>query len=395
MMASVEMRRDGGTLILALTGKIDSSNAPEIETRIQALRQGQTFETLVLDFEKLEYITSAGLRIVLRLKREIDDTRIINARSEVYEVLEMTGFTDMMDVQKAYRVISVEGCEVIGVGANGRVYRIDPDTIVKVYLNPDSLPEIKRERELARTAFVAGLPTAIPYDVVRVEGGGFGSVFELLNATSFAKLLIRGEKTVDEVARMSVDMLKLIHSKEVSPGAVPDMRAVALGWADFLMDYLPGDQGSKLRALIEAVPVNMHLLHGDFHIKNIMLQNGESLLIDMDTLCHGHPVFELASTYNAYCGFAANDHSVVEGYLGISFDQAALLWRRTLEYYLGTTDEARLNDVQDKARILGQARIMRRTIRRGGLETAEGRAVIERSRALLAEALPRVDSLLF
>ena len=395
MMASVEMRRDGGTLILALTGKIDSSNAPEIETQIQALRQGQTFETLVLDFEKLEYITSAGLRIVLRLKREIDDTRIINARSEVYEVLEMTGFTDMMDVQKAYRVISVEGCEVIGVGANGRVYRIDPDTIVKVYLNPDSLPEIKRERELARTAFVAGLPTAIPYDVVRVEGGGFGSVFELLNATSFAKLLIRGEKTVDEVARMSVDMLKLIHSKEVSPGAVPDMRAVALGWADFLMDYLPVDQGSKLRALIEAVPVNMHLLHGDFHIKNIMLQNGESLLIDMDTLCHGHPVFELASTYNAYCGFAANDHSVVEGYLGISFDQAALLWRRTLEYYLGTTDEARLNDVQDKARILGQARIMRRTIRRGGLETAEGRAVIERSRALLAEELPRVDSLLF
>ena len=395
MMASVEMRRDGGTLILALTGKIDSSNAPEIETQIQALRQGQTFETLVLDFEKLEYITSAGLRIVLRLKREIDDTRIINARSEVYEVLEMTGFTDMMDVQKAYRVISVEGCEVIGVGANGRVYRIDPDTIVKVYLNPDSLPEIKRERELARTAFVAGLPTAIPYDVVRVEGGGFGSVFELLNATSFAKLLIRGEKTVDEVAQMSVDMLKLIHSKEVSPGAVPDMRAVALGWADFLMDYLPGDQGSKLRALIEAVPVNMHLLHGDFHIKNIMLQNGESLLIDMDTLCHGHPVFELASTYNAYCGFAANDHSVVEGYLGISFDQAALLWRRTLEYYLGTTDEARLNDVQDKARILGQARIMRRTIRRGGLETPEGRAVIEHSRALLAEELPRVDSLLF
>ena len=60
---------------------------------------------------------------------------------------------------------------------------IDPDTIVKVYLNPDALPEIHRERELARLAFVAGVPTAIPYDVVRIEGGGYGSVFELVGFT--------------------------------------------------------------------------------------------------------------------------------------------------------------------------------------------------------------------
>ena len=123
---------------------------------------------------------------------------LVNVHQELYNILDMTGFTEMMDVHKAYRVLSVENCEVIGQGANGKVYRIDPDTIVKVYLNPDALPEIHRERELARLAFVAGVPTAIPYDVVRIQGGGYGSVFELLNATSFAKLLIRGEKTTDE-----------------------------------------------------------------------------------------------------------------------------------------------------------------------------------------------------
>ena len=298
-------------------------------------------------------------------------------------------------MEKAYRVFSVEGCEVIGQGANGKVYRIDRDTIVKVYLNPDALPEIHRERELARTAFVAGVPTAIPYDVVRIEGGGYGSVFELLNATSFAKLLIRKEKTVDEVAQMSVRLLKLIHSKTVKPGSMPDMKEVALNWAGFLKDYLPEDEFAKLHALIEAVPQDMHMMHGDYHIKNVMLQNGEVLLIDMDTLCCGHPIFELASMYNAYCGYCAVDHSIVETFLGIDYETACAFWKKSLQLYLGTEEEERFREVEDKAKIIGYTRIMRREIRRNGLNTESGRAVIENCRKVLKELLPKVDTLLF
>ena len=53
---------------------------------------------------------------------------------------------------------------MLGEGANGKVYRYDSDTIVKVYKDSVSLEDIKRERELARTAFILGIPTAIPYD---------------------------------------------------------------------------------------------------------------------------------------------------------------------------------------------------------------------------------------
>jgi anti-anti-sigma factor len=75
-------------------------------------------EHIIIDCEKLEYTTSAGLRVVLRLKQDVDDTKIINASREVYDILDMTGFTEMMEVERAYRVFSVEGCEVIGQGAN-------------------------------------------------------------------------------------------------------------------------------------------------------------------------------------------------------------------------------------------------------------------------------------
>ena len=50
--------------------------------------------------EKLRYISSAGLRIVVRLKKLYDDTRIIKAQEAVYEVFDMVGFTDLMNVEK-------------------------------------------------------------------------------------------------------------------------------------------------------------------------------------------------------------------------------------------------------------------------------------------------------
>ena len=394
-MANVKFDVDNGSMTIHLIGRLDTMTAPAAEKEIQAAREKNAPNRILVDCSKLDFISSAGLRVILRLKKAVRDTKIINVSPEVYEILDMTGFTEMMEVKKAYRTVSVEGCEVIGSGANGKVYRIDEDTIVKVYLNPDALPEIHRERELARTAFVLGVPTAIPYDVVRVKDGGYGSVFELLNATSFAKLLIRGEKSVDEVVQMSIDLLKLIHSTVVKPGSMPDMKAVALDWADFLKDYLPAEQYEKLHALVEAVPDDNHMMHGDYHIKNVMLQNGECLLIDMDTLCHGHPIFELASMYNAYCGYSEVDHSISQSFLGIPHETAVEFWNKSIRLYLDGADEEIVKAVEEKAMIIGYTRIMRRRIRRNGLNTEEGRREIENCRQHLAELLPRVDTLVF
>lgn len=391
----VQGREENGKLIIALAGVIDSSNAASVESKLKELYNEHPCDSVELDCDKLEYCTSAGLRVILRLKQSADDTVLTNVHTDLYNIFDMTGFTEMMEVHKAYRLISVEGCEVIGQGANGKVYRIDPDTIVKVYLNPDALPEIHRERELARLAFVAGVPTAIPYDVVRIEGGGYGSVFELLNATSYAKLLIRGEKTPDEVAEMSVRLLKLIHSKEVRSEILPDMKAVALDWACFLKDYLTAEQFEKLYSLIDAVPEDAHLMHGDYHVKNVMLQNGESLLIDMDTLCHGHPIFELASMYNAYVGFGLVDHGKQMAFLGIPRETCIAFWRKSLELYLDTADESRVDEVEAKAKIIGLTRLMRREIRRNGLNREDGRKMIEACRSALAKLLPKTDSLVF
>ena len=226
-MTEVTEKQDNGKLIIGLSGRIDTSNAQEVEQSIRTILEKQPAETVILDCEKLEYISSSGLRVLLRLHKEISDLRMINVSSEVYEIFEMTGFTEMMKIERAYKQLSIEGCTVIGEGAKGRVYRLDDETCVKVYFNPDSLEDIKRERELARKALIKGVNTAISYDVAKV-GDSYASVFELLNARSFSWLIENDSEHIDDYIRMYVDLLKGIHAIEAREGELPDQKKEAM-----------------------------------------------------------------------------------------------------------------------------------------------------------------------
>lgn len=379
---------------IKLHGRIDSTNAAQMEQELLAQARNGEDSTLVLDMQDLEYISSAGLRVILRFKKEYPDLRIVNVNSEVYEILDMTGFTQIMPVEKAYRVVSVEGCEEIGRGANGTIYRIDKDNVVKVYNNADALADIQHEREVAKLALILGIPTAISYDVVRV-GDSYGSVFELLNAKSFAKILAAEPEKFDWCVKEFVVMMKRLHGTLVPSGKLPDMKETALKWARFMQDYLPEAAGKKLLSLIEGIPHDDHMLHGDYHTKNLELTDNEVLLIDMDTLAVGHPIFELASTYNSFVGYSEYDSEIIRKFQGFDHDTGLAFWKATLAAYLDTDEPATIKDVEDKARIIGYTRMIRRSIRRKGLETEEGRAEIKLWKDELLKLLEKYDTLVF
>lgn len=377
---------------LVLEGRVDSNNADAVKSDIMAIADQAPGSPAEIDAEKLEYISSAGLRVLLQLRKSHKKLRIFNVNSEVYEIFEMTGFTQMMDVQKAYRVVSVDGCEVIGKGANGTIYRIDMDNVVKVYNNADALDDIQHEREVARLALVLGVPTAISYDVVRV-GDSYGSVFELLNAKSFSRILATEPEKMDWCVEQYTDLLRLIHETEVPAGKLPDMRETALSWARFMQDHLPEEAGAKLVALVEAVPQSNSMLHGDYHTGNVELTGDEVLLIDMDTLAVGDPVFEFGSIYNAFVGFSECDPTIIERFQGFDQETALTFWHKVLAAYIGSDDEDEIRAAEDKARIIGYIRLIRRSIRRGGMDDENRRAEIEHWRGELLELLGRVDSL--
>ncbi len=385
---------DNGITKITINGRVDSSNAPDLEKDIFAQLDADNTEQIILDAENLEYISSAGLRVLLKLRKICPKMEIIGVSPVVYEVLEMTGFTEMIKVTKAYRKLSVEGCEILGQGSNGIVYRYDPEIVVKVYRNSDALNEIHRERQLARRALILGIPTAIPFDVVKV-GDSYGSVFELLNAKSFSKLIAAEPENKDKYIGEFVDLLKKIHSTEVSPDEMADMKAVALDWANYLKDYLAPDKSEKLISLIENVPEQYTMIHGDYHTNNVEMQNGEVLLIDMDTLSFGHPVFELASMFLGFVGFGEINPANTEKFMKLPYETTKYIWHKSLSLYLETEDEARITEVAEKAMIIGYARLMRRTIKRIGFDDAEGRAIIENCENHLNDLLSRIDTLTF
>ena len=381
-------------MTIELKGRIDSGNAQDVGQEIaEKLREGEA-SPLVLDAEKLEYISSAGLRLILHLRKEHPELRIIGVNSDIYEILDMTGFTEMMPVEKAFRKVSIEGCEMIGRGANGSIYRIDQDNVVKVYKDPDALDDIKREREMAKMALILGIPTAISYDVVKV-GECYGSVFELLNARPLSKILAQDPGKMDWCVNEYVEMLRKIHGTLVPEGKLPDMNPTALKWAQFTKDYLPEEAGRKLVGLVEAIPHDDHMIHGDYHTNNLMLQNDEVLLIDMDTLAVGHPVYELGSIFNSFIGYSEYDPEVIKRFQGFDAETGKLFWKKSLAAYLGTDDEEYIRKVEDKARIIGYTRMIRRSIRRKGLETEAGRAEIQLWKDELLGLLEKTDTLLF
>ena len=381
---------ENNTLTIFLEGNVDTTNADQVGKDIDDIRAQYPDGGLVLDLDKLKYISSAGLRQILRLKKKEADYKIINCSSEIYDIFDMTGFAEIMDIQKGYRKMSVDGCEKIGEGSNGIVYRLNPDTIIKVYKNSDALDDIKRERELAKTALVLGINTAIPFDVVKV-GDMYGSVFELLSAKSLTKLIVADPDNKDKYVKVFADMLKEIHNTTVKPGTLPEVKKTALSWVEWLKEYIPAETYDKLYKLVDAVPHSDNMLHGDYHTNNVHYANNEAILIDMDTLSVGHPVFEFASIYLAYRGYGAVDHSKVSEFMKLDWDTAGYVWDKLVDLYFEDKDEAFKESVKEKAMVIGFTRMLRRTIKR----EPDNKALIDYSMENLIKYVDKVDSLVF
>lgn len=384
----MDYRMDGDELIICPAGRIETVNAEAVEREINSVRNASSHNKIALDLGQVEYISSSGLRVILRLKKQEKTLRLINVSAEVYEVLDMTGFTEMLPVEKSMRVLDVTGCEVIGEGSNGIVYRYTDDIIVKVYKNADALDDIQRERELARKALVLGVNTAIPYDVVKV-GNTYGSVFELLSAKSLSKLIISDPANTDKYLGVFAQMLREIHATEVPGNLLPDIKKVYLGYAEFLKPYLSAAHYEKLVRMVKEVPDSKHMIHGDYHTNNVHYANGEAILIDMDTLATGDPIFEFASIFLAYRGFNMMDPNASLKFFKINAEDGKKIFEKLLRDYFETEDEKLLAELDDRISLLGLVRLLRRTIRRD----SENTAGIEMLKTELTARLERVDRL--
>lgn len=290
-----------GKMEIRLEGRIDSSNAPEIKQEIMnALDSNQSIEP-VFDAENLDYISSAGLRVLMKVRKKINKpVDVINVSRDVYDIFETTGFTNLLNVKKAYRKISIDGMKLIGRGMTGDVYRMDDETVLKVFhpnISFDLL--ISKENSKARNAFVYGVPTAIPYDIVKVDDR-YGIVYEMIKSKDLATVMSEDKNKIEYYMKMFAKTVREMHNIHIEAGKLDDLKTTSINALGYFKSVMTDEEIHKVKKVYDNIPDNNVFIHGDCHMGNAILQDGELMFIDLSAGGMGHPIFDMVSMYSIY-----------------------------------------------------------------------------------------------
>ena len=377
-------------LVIVLVERIDYMNVRDVEAEIFDAVNEHPGLPLCLDADKLIYISSAGLRVMMKLRKECKaGFSIRNTSPEVYDIFDMTGMTGIVDVRKKHRRFDTEHLPVIGKGASGTVYRLDDETVIKVYEGGEEmLPFIEEEQMKARQAFLSGLPTAIPYDIVRV-GDKYGAVFEMINANNLGEIIQEEPSRLSEIIPAYAEFIKILNSKEAYKGQLPAARDIYLKALAVFGTCLPEQVCARVRELLEGLPDDLHLLHGDMQVKNVMLSGDEMILIDMDNMCTGNPVFEFAGLYVTYVALNEVDPNDTLQFLGLDRETCSTLFHGTLREYLQMPDEDTLRLIVRKIRTAGYLRLLRLILIEGKIANSD------KSERCIKHAVNRLGELVF
>ncbi len=99
-MLNINKTLEDKTLTVALEGRLDTTTAPQLEAELKSALPDVT--SLVMDFEKLEYISSAGLRVLLSAQKTMNkqgEMKLIHVNDVINEIFEVTGFSDILNIE--------------------------------------------------------------------------------------------------------------------------------------------------------------------------------------------------------------------------------------------------------------------------------------------------------
>ena len=100
-MLNIEKSKEGSALVVSLLGRLDTTTAPLLEGELKDSLGGIT--VLTLNMEKLEYISSAGLRVLLSAQKVMNtqgEMKIIHVNETIMEIFEVTGFSDILTIER-------------------------------------------------------------------------------------------------------------------------------------------------------------------------------------------------------------------------------------------------------------------------------------------------------
>ena len=327
---NLSVERIGDEVTIRYEGRLDSVSAPIVQGELQTQLANQgDIDDLVWDAGELTYLSSMGLRVLLGLKKQYSNFHIVEAGMEVFNILDVTGFTQIIPTARKLRQVSIDGCELVGKGGVGTVYRLSDDTIIKVFRKDTTMDVLNTEMNMAKESFLLGMPTAITFDVVRV-GEQFGLVYELLKAKTLSDCIKQHPERVDEYANLYARLFRQLHSIEVrNDGIIGDSYEKEINQLNHIRRYFDDESVDLLIHIVQSIPKGNRLLHGDLQTKNVMLQDGELMMIDMGEVGYGHPLLDLAHSYSSLVSLIGD----YEATIGFPRKYGETFWNTMMSVY--------------------------------------------------------------
>jgi uncharacterized protein (TIGR02172 family) len=324
------LRQDApARLLLRLRGRLDIETAPQLEAEISSSDTAHK----TLDFKDCDHVSSAGLRVLLTAhKRQATIGGSLDMRNvspNVQAVFEVTGLGEIFEWSPKPREISLAVSMLISKGAFGDCYRLDRETVVKLYREGVDPSVAVREKQFAKAAFMLGVPTALSYDIVTC-GARTGIVYEMLDAELFSAVIRKSPDDLPRHARLLSNIAKTIHTTKGDPTVFPDLKQRFHSYIRQMSFFLDEEEIDLLLERLERVPLADTCVHFDIHTSNIMLKDGEPFIIDMGDFSIGSFFFDIGLLATIY---ATPEFNVCELATGISQEKGLELFDCFIQEY--------------------------------------------------------------
>ena len=190
----------------------------------------------------------------------------------------------------------------------------------------------------------------------------YGSVFELLDCASLRDLVRDNPDKLDTYIKMHTDLLKKINSTMVLSKDLPFAKEATKEWLEKVENILDKATFDKLKALIATIPDTPYMIHGDCHVKNILVQNNEPVLIDMDTLSKGHQIFDVMAFYLTYIAYEITEPGNTKAFLGLDAKTCEKIYEGIFEGLYGDRSKKEQEEIQMKIETLAYLLLLYRTV---------------------------------
>ena len=261
------------------------------------LAQMPTEQTCTLDFTKVGSINFSGIRALLNAREAGKRFVISGASRRVAELFEATGASKFISVCRAPEALDMSQWVKSGEGHTAESFdHVDGDAMMKLYFDHIPFAAVEQETRTAQAAFLMGIPTPMPGEMIRC-GDRFGTTCERLkNNRSFSRIISDEPERLEELVVRLAKMAKKLHATPCDKAVFPSYHEKMAQIIRSLPVFTAEEKQTFLGFLNSVEDTGM-CIHGDLNISNVITDGTVDLFIDMGDFSYGNPLFDLGAIY--------------------------------------------------------------------------------------------------